>query len=103
MKKILRVFRERNIYSVPKVDKLHAVVRSSLTGTRLVEFNMELGTAVSKVESNSRQRLTPTTPPQIISGTKRAHPTNDSPQPSSSASSESSFEKKVWSQFCLCS
>ncbi|VDK18155.1 unnamed protein product, partial [Anisakis simplex] len=37
LKKILRVFRERQIYAPPKIDRLMSVVTSTLTGIRLVE------------------------------------------------------------------
>lgn len=92
MKKILRVFRERSIYSPQKIELLYSAARSSLTGIRLVEFNVELGNAVTKQDANSRLRLTPTTPPQV--NTKRPVSMTDSPQPSSSTSSDSPVERK---------
>uniref|UniRef100_A0A0N5AQ93 CID domain-containing protein n=1 Tax=Syphacia muris TaxID=451379 RepID=A0A0N5AQ93_9BILA len=94
MKKILRVFRERSIYSPQKIEQIYSAVRSSLTGVRLVEFNMELGNPMNRQDSNSRLRLTPTTPPHV--GTKRSFSMLNSPQPSSSTPTYSSpAEKKV--------
>lgn len=86
MKKILRVFRERQIYSEEKVDRLTNAVTSSLTGIRLVEFNIELGGTVLSTESIQKSRQTPTTPPNVGKAVDSPHlstPTvdTDSPEP----------------------
>lgn len=86
MKKILRVFRERQIYSDVKVDRLMNAVTSSLTGIRLVEFNIELGGTILSTESIQKSRQTPTTPPnagKTIDSPHLSTPTvdADSPEP----------------------
>lgn len=86
LKKILRVFRERQIYPEAKVDRLINAVTSSLTGIRLVEFNIELGGAALSGESSHKSRMTPTTPPMAGKSLDSPHvstPTidTDSPEP----------------------
>lgn len=87
MKKILRVFRERQIYSEAKVDRLVNVVTSSLTGVRLIEFNIDLGGTSLSLD---KPHMTPTTPP--VTGKLPA----DSNTPS-----ESPTSKKV-GLYCFC-
>lgn len=86
MKKILRVFRERQIYSDVKVDRLMNAVASSLTGIRLVEFNIELGGTILSTENIQKSHQTSTTPPNVGKTTDSPHlstPTvdTDSPEP----------------------
>ncbi|KHN72031.1 CID domain-containing protein 1 [Toxocara canis] len=83
LKKILRVFRERQIYAPPKIDRLTAVVTSTLTGVRLVEFNVDLGGTPG--DASSRLRLTPTTPPHAgklaADSPQISTPVDESPEP----------------------
>lgn len=62
VKKIIRVFRERQIYSSAKVDRLVSAITSSLTGALLVEFNTDLSAGP---DVSNRVRMTPSTPPMI--------------------------------------
>uniref|UniRef100_A0AAF5PRA1 CID domain-containing protein n=1 Tax=Wuchereria bancrofti TaxID=6293 RepID=A0AAF5PRA1_WUCBA len=100
MKKILRVFRERQIYSDVKVDRLMNAVTSSLTGIRLVEFNIELGGTILSTESIQKSRQTPTTPPIVAKTVDSPHlstPTvdADSPEPKKSKVDSENFDIKV--------
>ncbi|EFO22068.1 hypothetical protein LOAG_06418 [Loa loa] len=100
MKKILRVFRERQIYSDVKVDRLTNAVTSSLTGIRLVEFNIELGGTVLSTESIQKSRQTPSTPPNPGKAVDSPHlstPTvdADSPEPKKSKMDSENFDVKV--------
>ncbi|KAL4002983.1 RNA polymerase II-binding domain family protein [Acanthocheilonema viteae] len=100
MKKILRVFRERQIYSDVKVDRLMNAVTSSLTGIRLVEFNIELGGTILNTESIQKSRQTPTTPPNVGKAVDSPHlstPTvdADSPEPKKSKMDGENFDVKV--------
>lgn len=83
LKKILRVFRERQIYPSAKIDRLVAIVTSTLTGVRLVEFNVDMGGIPG--DSSSRLRLTPTTPPNVgklaADSPQISTPADESPEP----------------------
>uniref|UniRef100_A0A915BIP6 CID domain-containing protein n=2 Tax=Parascaris univalens TaxID=6257 RepID=A0A915BIP6_PARUN len=83
LKKILRVFRERQIYPSPKIDRLVSIVTSTLTGVRLVEFNVDMGGIPG--DSSSKLRLTPTTPPNVgklaADSPQISTPADESPEP----------------------
>ncbi|VDM97998.1 unnamed protein product [Thelazia callipaeda] len=101
MKKILRVFRERQIYPDNKVDRLVNAVASSLSGIRLVEFNIELGGTNLSSENIQKSRLTPTTPPNTgktmdspsHSSTPIVH--SDSPEPKKCKVDSENFDVKI--------
>ncbi|VDN30825.1 unnamed protein product, partial [Gongylonema pulchrum] len=96
-RKILRVFRERQIYPEAKFDRLVNAVTSSLTGIRLVEFNIELGGTSLTGESSQKSRMTPTTPPALGKSPQVSTPTvdTDSPEPKKSRFEGENFDIKT--------
>ncbi|VDN32546.1 unnamed protein product [Gongylonema pulchrum] len=97
LRKILRVFRERQIYPEAKFDRLVNAVTSSLTGIRLVEFNIELGGTSLTGESSQKSRMTPTTPPALGKSPQVSTPTvdTDSPEPKKSRFDGENFDIKT--------
>ncbi|MFH4973922.1 hypothetical protein AB6A40_000631 [Gnathostoma spinigerum] len=80
LKKIVNVFKDRQIYSTPKIERLVMAVTSSLKGIHLIEFNIDLSRDESSTDGHPRLRMTPitpTTPPLFL---KQSSAAIDSPQ-----------------------
>lgn len=75
MRKIIVVFRDRQIYSPARMDRIIAAVTSSLFGKQLADFNASLGLEPSTSGQGVRRPLVPVIPPdQPPSSTKRNAP-----------------------------